>query len=414
MQRSTLYLRILPRRSTSLEGKRHVNTVPVKIKRSSNSLHKKHQDGPFTFCTRGQLDTIVGLFGNDNIFVVSTDDKAKVPLGITAAVKQSPLLMHIDYQVRLPDHDFIKAKKHKLTPSVYAGCAIKKSSSTSTAYISYSGPMYIAVRSGKHDSSTAFSHGQDFDKLIGLPQFKEIAHKGTEIKPIVLNYVDGGSDENVRWPKTLAVAVDRFKKYNLDAYIAITHAPGMSAFNFVERRMAPLSKELAGVVIPHDVCGTHLDSSGRTIDEELEKTNFQKAGEILASIWNGLVLDGHEVVAECVKNVEIDLMEFDDMWIANHCRVSQYLLQIVKCNDKECCQPWRTSWFSFFPDRFLPAPFPLHHNMTGPLIPTSADAVKVNCSFNTDLWQHIALQNMIPCDIRPVPYDFFVPPYKSV
>lgn len=63
----------------------------------------------------------------------------------------------------------------------------------------------------------------------------------------------------------------------------VTNAPGRSAFNRVERRMAPLSRELTGVVLPHDSF-SHLDSSGRTIDEDFEKNNFRKAREILGEI----------------------------------------------------------------------------------------------------------------------------------
>ena len=39
--RSALYLRLLPRRGNTNEGKCHVNTVPVKLLRSENSLRKK-------------------------------------------------------------------------------------------------------------------------------------------------------------------------------------------------------------------------------------------------------------------------------------------------------------------------------------------------------------------------------------
>ena len=35
--------------------------------------------------------------------------------------------------------------------------------------------------------------------------------------------------------------------------------------------MAPLSHDLAGVVLPHDTYGTHLNSSGITIDKKLEE-----------------------------------------------------------------------------------------------------------------------------------------------
>lgn len=44
--------------------------------------------------------------------------------------------------------------------------------------------------------------------------------------------------------------------------------------------MAPLSKELAGVVLPHDAFGSHLDENGVTVDAEKELENFKKAGFI--------------------------------------------------------------------------------------------------------------------------------------
>ena len=154
------------------------------------------------------------------------DDKAKVPIGVTTVTKQAPLMMHVSYENRLPDYDFVKATKHKLTPSVYAACEIKPPSSRADPEITYSGPT---IRSGKHDSSTAYKHGRDFDHLLGLQQFHEIVKFENAVKPIGMIFCDGGPDENPRLPKTLDVAIQHFKKYNLDALLISTHAPGMSA-----------------------------------------------------------------------------------------------------------------------------------------------------------------------------------------
>jgi len=35
--------------------------------------------------------------------------------------------MYMEYSVRLPDHDWVVAQRHKLIPSVYAGIVIKPS-----------------------------------------------------------------------------------------------------------------------------------------------------------------------------------------------------------------------------------------------------------------------------------------------
>ena len=44
LSRSAVYLRLLLRRGDSREGKRHVQTVPVKLLRPENSLRKKNID----------------------------------------------------------------------------------------------------------------------------------------------------------------------------------------------------------------------------------------------------------------------------------------------------------------------------------------------------------------------------------
>ena len=62
---------------------------------------------------------------------------------------------------------------------------------------------------------------------------------------------------------------------NFDVLIHVTNASGLSAFNPVEQRMAPFSHDLAGVLIPWDFFGSHLDNAGNTIDPDLEVKNFQ-------------------------------------------------------------------------------------------------------------------------------------------
>ena len=193
--------------------------------------------------------------------------------------------MHVEYLVSLPDHDWVVAAKHKLIPSVYAVCEVKGDC------VSYSGPTLIRIRSGKHDSSTAETHVQDLDQLFSgdNEEFAQHTHFNGYVKPIVMWTSDGGPDENPRYPRTLAAAIRFFKRHNLDALFIATNAPGLSAFNRVERRMAPLSRALAGVILPHDHYGSHLDSQGQTTDKDLEKKNFQKAGDCLSEVSMTLI-----------------------------------------------------------------------------------------------------------------------------
>ena len=146
LSRQALYLRLIPRRADSQEGTRHVRTVPVKLRKAKTNLSNRHADADFTFSIKRQMRDIVSLFGSD-VFVLSVDGKAKVSIGATAVTKQAPLIMHVSYEIRLPDHDFVKATKHTLAPSVYAACEIKPPSSRVDPEITYSGPTYIAIRS---------------------------------------------------------------------------------------------------------------------------------------------------------------------------------------------------------------------------------------------------------------------------
>ena len=225
LSRQAFYLRLISRRSDTIEGKRHVRTVPVKIRKAQNTLRNKHEDANFCFATKQYMKNTASLFGAENVFVLSVDDKPKVPIGVTAANKQSPLIMHVDNEIRLPDHDFVKATKHKLTPSVYSACEIHTTFSKVAPEICYSGPTCIAIRSGKHDSSTAYSPGRDFDHVLRLEEFQSIVKNEGEVKPVAMIFSDGGPDENPRFPKTLDVAVQHFKKHKFDALLFLPMHP---------------------------------------------------------------------------------------------------------------------------------------------------------------------------------------------
>ena len=90
------------------------------------------------------------------------------------------------------------------------------------------------------------------------------------VKPIVIVAVDGRPDENPRFPKSLSAALKIFNDNNLDPFLIACHATGHSAYNVVERHMAPMSNDLSGLILPYNYYGSHLDNHGRTIDAILE------------------------------------------------------------------------------------------------------------------------------------------------
>ena len=108
---------------------------------------------------------MTSILGPYHVSFVSQDDKVRVTIDFTTASKQAPLLMHVEYRVSLLDHDWVIAAKHELISSVYAGYIIKGDAMGRTEAVTYSGPPYIAIRNGKHSSSTASSYVIEFDIL---------------------------------------------------------------------------------------------------------------------------------------------------------------------------------------------------------------------------------------------------------
>ncbi|KAG5893520.1 hypothetical protein JTB14_017230 [Gonioctena quinquepunctata] len=324
ISRGGTYLRLIPRQSNSAEGRTHVSTVPVELIRAQNDHHKSHLDSNFAETSIHYLENIASILGPDRVFFISQDDKARVHIGVTAANKQAPLLMHMEYRIKLPDHNWVIAERHKLIPSVYAGIKITSSMLGQPQAVGYSGPTYIAIRSGKLSSSTADTHAQDFETLLELEEFRPLAKTDHGlVKPVVIMTVDGGPDENPRYQKVIESAIQHFKRHDLDALFSATNAPGKSAYNRVERRMAPLSRELAGLILPHNHFGSHLDDRGVTINEHSGRSNFEFAGNVLAEVWSSTEIDGYHVTAEYIGAGEQDLLDSPDIkWYSEHVRES--------------------------------------------------------------------------------------------
>ena len=342
----------------------------------------------------------------------SQDDKEKVPIGLTAANKQAPMLMHIEYQVKLPDHDFVLAAKHKLIPSVIGDMKVVKRKDLTNDAITYSGATYIGIRSAKHSGSSAYAHLQEMNRVRSLPEFaSSFQTDKQEEKKVMIVTVDGGPDENPRYEKTINCSIKYFVEHDLDAFFLATNTPGRSAFNRVERRMVKLGKALSRVILEHDKYGNYLDAKGVTTDQDLELKNFQFTGRTLAEIWSDLVIDGNPVVAEFIEEEAPVIVETkSEEWKACHVRQSQYFLQIVKCTDKKCCSSFKSSYLKLVPQRFLPPPLPITHTANGiEWAKDDKDATYLS------LYQNMVLRSTLTTDRikkkypKGVPYDFSCP-----
>ena len=303
LSRSATYLRLLPRGSDSREGKRHVQTVNVKLVRPENSLCKKNSDRIFAKSFMDDLFDVCVLFGPKSVLVLSINDKARVKLGLAAASLQSSVLMNVDYKVRLPDHSFVVGERHSFIPSVYGVCDINEKGS-----LTYCGNTLIHIRGGKHDSSTPHTLAYNIRELFkcGL----------VEAKPVLIFMSNGASDEAPWYPKPLQTAFTLFKELKLDVLLH-----GVSAAGF-------------------------------------------KAAEILSNIWSETIIDGHPDDSQALPLDQAFILPTTDAkWVAEHVHQTRYTLQIVKFQNEIYCEPFVTGWFFFLIILFHFQPFIITNQM---------------------------------------------------
>ena len=216
------------------------------------------------------VEELTSLLGPALTLFIGQDDKAHVPIGITAANKQAPLLMSVKHRVQLPDHDFVIATKHKLTPTVIGLCEIKDTPLADRKAVKYASPTLIKVKSVKHKPSNAAVQIEALDEMLKTEKLSKL-EDGSKT-PILILTRDG--NDRPRFPTTRNTLASIFKEHNLDLIFCVYSAAGLSGYHFIERRMAPLIAALAGVVLPHDQFGSHLDDPGKTTDADLERKNF--------------------------------------------------------------------------------------------------------------------------------------------
>ena len=65
--------------------------------------------------------------------------------------------------------------------------------------------------------------------------------------------------------------------------------------------------------------------------------HFEHACKVLAEVWSNMSIGDHHVVLEFISDEANEpVVSKSEKWKAIHVRESQYLLQIVKCNDRNC------------------------------------------------------------------------------
>ena len=74
----------------------------------------------------------------------------------------------------------------------------------------------------------------------------------------------------------ISAAVDYFCTYDLDALYIVTSPIDNHLDQNIHKRIVPIAKDLSKVILPYEHFGSHYDGNNDTIDEVLEKMNYEK------------------------------------------------------------------------------------------------------------------------------------------
>ena len=127
----------------------------------------------------------------------------------------------------------------------------------------------------------------------------------------------------------------------------------------------------------------------------------------MLELWSTMAIDDYPVHAKYVGPGESDLSVLLDVkWYIEHVRESQYLLQIVKCKNTDCCVRPRSVLFRLLNNRFLPPPLKVKQ---------TADDLIVDDELGQFLSLPLRLALHLDCSAKEfvqMPYDYFCPSVK--
>ncbi|CAG8796289.1 18542_t:CDS:2, partial [Gigaspora margarita] len=239
----------------------------------------------------------------DDAVIIFQDNKAKVSLDVPAVGRTFKTIQTINEPVLVADHDFLVSSKIKLILSVYL--VIDPANSNNSLRLDQ---LAIFIRPEYFVGTSFLTHMSDLQSIISNQQFAAAILKEDKVKPVWVLLIDGGPDENPKHLKNI-----------------------IYVYNPVERSMASLSEKLAGIILPINKFGSHLDSQGKVLDENLVYKNFEFAGKSLCDIWKKDDINSKPVTTEYIDQVRQPFAEMGSLisweWVDQHTQISLFLDQ---------------------------------------------------------------------------------------
>lgn len=145
----------------------------------------------------------------------------QIPLEIAAVGQTFKTIQTINEPVSVSDHDFPKAIKHKLIPSVYL--LINPSDSNNSLH---SGKVRIFIRLKHFLGTSCETHMVNLMSITKEEPFHEFTHNEDSVKPFWCLLTDGGPDENPQFLANISKYLLLFKKLDLNYLTIQIHASG--------------------------------------------------------------------------------------------------------------------------------------------------------------------------------------------
>ena len=102
----------------------------------------------------------------------------------------------------------------------------------------------------------------------------------------------------------------------------------------------------------------------------------------MSNIWSETVIGGHPIDSQAFPLDQLFILPITDAkWVAEHVHQTRHTLQIVKCQNETCCEPFVTDWFVLFPDRFVPFPAISNYESNGPVAVKPSEYIKNQTKF---------------------------------
>jgi len=208
------------------------------------------------------------------------------------------------------------------------------------------GTIHIYNRAFFFTNSNAVTHSNDLANIFSSIDQNQ--------RPSIIGLTsDNGPDFS---PESYLVffSLGRFwKSYNLDQLILTSFAPGESKYNFIERRWAQYSTELAGVTLCPDA------RSYNQSNDLMMKNLFSKALGQLNDYWSNVKYNNYNTHNNSIEpgNLESPWNDYEDLkdlfhnleksphflkykgdvkFLMRHCVRRSYFLHFRKCHRLEC------------------------------------------------------------------------------